>query len=125
MRIIDSVGWIAFFTGDPLAESYRTYVLSQSEVICPTIVIYEVSRKLEMQIGRQAAARAVAQLLKTRVVPLNASLARYASRVGIRLRLSMADAMIYATALMSRATLVTSDAHFEGLRGVELIPRER
>jgi predicted nucleic acid-binding protein len=33
----------------------------------------------------------------------------------------MADAIIYATALMHGATLYTFDAHFKGLAGVEYL----
>jgi uncharacterized protein len=122
MRVIDSVGWIAYFTGGKLAEGYREYILAQSETICPSIVIYEVCKKIQAGVGRQAAAAAVAQLLKTRVVPLDHSLATAAARISIRHKLSMADAIIYTTAMLAGATLVTSDAHLEGLPGVEFVP---
>jgi predicted nucleic acid-binding protein len=121
LKVIDSVGWIAYFMGDSLAGYYREHILRQSEVVCPSIIVYEVCKKIEQQINRLAAAMAVAQLAKTNVVPLNQSIATSAARVSIAYRLSMADAIIYTTALLAGATLVTSDAHFEILSQVEFI----
>lgn len=121
LKIIDSVGWIAYFKGDPLASGYRNHILQQSDVLCPTIIIYEVSKKIEQQISRQAAAMAVAQMIKCQVVPLDQSAAMYAARVSIEQKLAMADAIIYSTALMSGAILLTSDAHFSGLPQVIIV----
>jgi len=114
MTIVDSVGWLAFFKGEMLAAQYRPY-LRQADLLCPTIIVYEVCRRIELDAGRQAAATVAAQLLKTRVIPLDEALATAAARVGLAHRLAMADAIIYTTALTFQATLVTSDAHFQGL----------
>ncbi len=121
LKIIDSVGWIAYFKGDPLANGYRSHILQQSDILCPTIIIYEVSKKIEQQISRQAAAMAVAQMIKCQVVPLDQSAAMYAARVSIEQKLAMADAIIYSAALISGATLLTSDAHFNGLPQVVIV----
>jgi len=119
--IVDSVGWLAYFKGDLLAASYRPYIQQQQDLICPTIIIYEVMKKVESDLGRQIAARAVAQLLNTSIIPLDASLAAAAARMSITHKLPMADAIIYATAVIHKATLVTSDAHLQGLSGVHFI----
>ncbi|MHB0913224.1 MAG: PIN domain-containing protein [Armatimonadota bacterium] len=123
MRIVDSVGWIAYFMGDPLADSYRQYIRNQSEVVTPCIIAYEVYKKVASQIGRRAAAMAVAQLGKTQLIPFDFALANSAARYSLRYKLPMADAIIYATAVSTHATVVTSDAHFRNLPGVEFIPR--
>jgi predicted nucleic acid-binding protein len=115
MTIVDSVGWLAFFKGEPLARRYRPYLLRRAGLLCPTIILYEVCRRIELDAGRQAAATAAAQLLKTRVVPLDEALATAAARISLAHHLAMADAIIYATALTYRAALVTNDAHFRGL----------
>ena len=120
--VIDSVGWIAFFTGDKLAQGYRDHILRQADLVCPTIVLYEVSKKMELSVNRRAAAVAVAQMAKSFIVPLDGSVATYAARVSIEHGLAMADAIIYATALLADATLMTSDAHFQGLLHVQFIP---
>jgi predicted nucleic acid-binding protein len=48
-------------------------------------------------------------------VPIDERLALLAARISLDRRLAMADAMIYATALVAGARLVTADAHFQGL----------
>jgi predicted nucleic acid-binding protein len=122
MTIVDSVGWLAFFTGDALAAQYRPYLLRQTDLICPTIIVYEVCKRMELYTGRQAAAIAAAQLLKTRVIPLDEALATAAARVSLAHHLAMADAIIYTTALVHQATLITSDAHFQELPSVTYLP---
>lgn len=122
MTIVDSVGWLAFFTGDALAAQYRPYLLQQTDLLCPAIVVYEVCKRMELHAGRQAAAIAAAQLLKTRVIPLDEALATAAARVSLTHHLAMADAVIYTTALIHHATLITSDAHFKGLGSVVYLP---
>lgn len=120
--VVDSVGWLAFFRGESLAAQYRPFLLGEAELVCPTIILYEVARRVERDAGRQAAARAAAQLLNTRVVPLDEALALSAARVGLTHPLAMADAIIYATARFVGATLVTSDAHFQDLPDVVYLP---
>lgn len=115
MTIVDSVGWLAFFRGEALAARYRSHLIRQEGLLCPTIILYEVCRRLERDAGRQAAATAAAQMLKTQVVPLDESLATAAARVGNTHGLAMADAIIYTTALIFAADLITSDVHFRGL----------
>jgi len=122
VKVIDSVGWIAYFMGGYPAKNYREHILQLNDIVCPSIVIYEVSKKVEQQVGRRAAAMAVAQLAKTQIVSLDQSIASAGARVSIAQRLSMADAIIYTTALLAGATLITSDAHFRGLPHVEFIP---
>lgn len=125
MIIVDSVGWLAFFTGDALAAQYRPYLLQHTDLLCPTIIVYEVCKRMEQSAGRQAAAIAAAQLLKTRVISLNDALATAAARISITHRLAMADAIIYTTALVYDASLITSDAHFQGLPSVTYLPHPR
>jgi predicted nucleic acid-binding protein len=120
--VVDSVGWLAYFTGDPLAAAYRAYLHALDDLLTPSIIIYEVTKKIELQIDRQAAGLAAAQLLKTRMIPLDEALATAAARTSIAYKLPMADAIIYTTAQVHHARLITSDVHLKDLPGVEFIP---
>jgi len=123
LRIVDSVGWIAYLTRANLAPFYREYVLDSENVLTPSIVVYEVFKHVLASAGEEPAKLALATVLKSHIVPLSEALAAYAARVALTHKLPMADAIIYATALSTGATVVTSDAHFEGLPQVEFIPR--
>jgi predicted nucleic acid-binding protein len=120
--VVDSVGWLAYFTGDHLASSYRSYLYNLSEVLTPSIIIYEVMKRVELTINRRAAAEAVAPMMLTQVVPLDEAIATAAARMSIVHKLPMADAIIYTTARLHDALLITSDVHLKGLPGVEFIP---
>jgi predicted nucleic acid-binding protein len=92
-------------------------------VLTPTVVFYEVYRWLKRQRGEEEALIAVAQLVKTQVVPLTTSLALAAADLGLEHGLPMADSLIYAAAVTMSAELVTSDADFANLPGVVYLPK--
>jgi predicted nucleic acid-binding protein len=116
--LVDSSGWIEFFSGGPLADRYATHLKSPAEVITPVIVVYEVYKKIKRERGEAAALLAVGQLNATQVVPLTEVIARLAADLSLQHGLAMADALIYATAQDERAQLVTSDADLKDLPGV-------
>jgi len=55
------------------------------------------------------------------LIPFDRNLALAATDFSLRLRLAMADAIIYATSREQDALLITSDHHFEGLDHVVVI----
>lgn len=118
MTTVDSSGWLEFFTDGPLAGRYAAYLKDLSRVVTPTIVLYEVYKKVKRERTEEGALLAVAQISKTILVPLRQSLALAAADLSLEYRLAMADAIVYATALAYGARLVTSDADFARLAGV-------
>jgi hypothetical protein len=52
---IDSSGWIEFFTAGPFASRYAGYLTSRHEIVTPTIVVYEVYKKIKRERGEEAA----------------------------------------------------------------------
>lgn len=57
------------------------------------------------------------------VVDLTAELAEEASKQAATNKLTLADSIIYATALRYGAVLWTTDAHFKGLAGVQYLEK--
>lgn len=121
MKVIDSVGWIAYLAGGALADEYESHLRGLDEIVAPTIILYEVFKYLLRELGEDAAYLGAGQVAKIRTVPLNDGLATAAAEVAIKHKLPMADAIIYATAQAEGATVVTSDEHFRGLPGVEFV----
>lgn len=121
MIVVDSSGWIEFFTDGPLADEFAPYLEDLAEVVTPTIVIFEVYRVIRRQRSEEEAIAAVAQMQKTSVVDLDQFLALSAADVSIAHRLAMADAIVYATALSGDIAMVTADAHFQGLDNARVI----
>lgn len=85
------------------------------------IQIYEVYKVVRRDLSEERAIDAVAAMHRARVVPLDGSLAIEAADLALAHSLAMADAIVYATALRDRATLVTGDADFGGLPNAVLI----
>jgi predicted nucleic acid-binding protein len=108
--LLDSSGWIEFFTGGPLAERYAPYLTSRYQHITPTIVLYEVYKKIKRERGEETALLFAGRLSATQVVKLTESIALLAADVSLRYGLAMADAMVYATARDQEAEVVTGDA---------------
>jgi predicted nucleic acid-binding protein len=123
--LVDSSGWIEFFTDGPLADDFAPYLVDLAEVVTPTIVIFEVFRVIRRQRSEEEAIEAVAQMQKTSVVDLDQFLALSAADVSVEHGLAMADAIVYATARVQDIQLVTADSDFEGLSGARVFRRNR
>ena len=118
MLLVDSSGWLEFFTNGPLAGTYAQYLKHPNDILTPTIVLYEVYKLIKRQRTEEAALTAAAQMGKTQLVSLNDTIALTAADASLTYQLAMADAIVYATALIHKAKLVTSDADLASLPGV-------
>lgn len=112
MTLIDSSGWLEFFTDGPLAEEYASYLSDLAQILTPTVVLYEVYKRIRRERGEEDALIAAAQLKKTQIVQLTDTIAMRAAELSLEYRLAMADAMVYATATLHSVLLVTSDSDF-------------
>lgn len=119
--IVDSSGWIEFFTNGPHAAEYATYLKNPAGLTTPTILLYEVYKKIRRDRTEEEALLAVSLMNRTAVIPLTESIALLAAEVSLAHSLPMADAVVYATALEMNCRVVTSDAHFKGLERVVYI----
>lgn len=119
--LVDSSGWLEYITQDLKADAVAPFLEGEKPVLVPTIVLYEVYKKLCLGIGKTEADRFASQALRRVVIPLDEYLALGAAEVSLKHKLAMADAIIYTTARSCEAELVTSDRAFEGLPGVTLL----
>ncbi|MBI4063115.1 MAG: type II toxin-antitoxin system VapC family toxin [Elusimicrobia bacterium] len=113
MKVIDSSGWIEFATDGPLAGRYAAHLKNLSRVVTPSIIVYEVYKRLKRDASEEAADAIIAEMGKTRIIPLDDQLAILAAETSLSLGLPMADAIVYTTAQTYGATLITSDADFK------------
>lgn len=116
--VLDSSGWIEFFTGGPLAERYASYLTPRYQFITPAIVLYEAYKKIKRERGEETALLFAGRLNATEVVHLTESIALLAADVSLQQGLAMADAIVYATAKDQEAEVVTGDADLKDLPGV-------
>ncbi len=122
-HVVDSSAWLEFFADGPNAEAFLEPLSSPEQLIVPTITLYEVSKVVQRQRGRDAAIQVLAVMQQGREVSLDAPLAIQAAALGLELGLPMADSIILATARAHGATLWTQDEDFRDLDGVRYFPK--
>jgi len=118
MNVVDSFGWLEFFADGPNAGFFAPAIQRVSELIVPTVSLYEVFKRVLQQRDESQALQAVALMEQGAVVDLNASLALAAAKLSSDLKLPMADSIMLATARAFDATLWSQDSDFEGMDGV-------
>lgn len=123
MNVVDSSAWLEYFAAGPNAGRFAAAIEAGEELLVPTIVLVEVTRRVMQQRGEDAALQAAALLHQGRIVPLDSGLALSAAKLGIDHKLPLADSIIFATAQQFSATVWTMDADFEGLPGVRYFAR--
>ena len=84
-----------------------------------SLVLLEVYKFVLRVSGEDAADQVLARMMCSPIQPLQPLLAVRAARMCLEHRLATADAIIFAHAEDAGLPLVTCDAHFEGLPGVE------
>lgn len=121
--VVDSTGWVEFLGNSPRADAFAKYLEHPQSVLLPTIVVYEVYKKILREQGQNLAERFLSHAFSfhEREVPLDLPLAALAAKTSLETNLPMADAIIYATARSRHAELTTTDSHFSGLPGVTLL----
>lgn len=125
MNLVDSSAWLEYFADGPNAEFFAPAIEKISELIVPTIVVFEVFKRVLQQRSARAALETVAVLRHGRFVDLTDSLAIVAATVSHREKLPMADSIIIATARSENAVIWTQDADFERLPGVKFRAKKR
>ena len=118
MNVVDSSAWISFFTGNHSARHFLEPIHELEQLAVPTIVLHEVYKFLLRNHEKRVALSAASQLRQGLLIPLDSNLALDAAECSIKLKLPLADSIIYSTARSLDATLWTQDADFEGVPGV-------
>ena len=121
MNIVDSSGWLEYFADASNAGFFAPAIENVSELIVPTISIYEVFKRVLQQSGETAALHAVAAMQQGIVVDLDTPTALSAAKASTDLGLPMADSIMLATARAYDAVLWTQDADFASVEGVKYV----
>lgn len=121
--LLDTSAWIEILEDSPAASKLLRLVESASEVVVPTIVLYELERALIRSGDEDTSLIVEALLRKYRVIPLDERLASLAAQASVEHRLGTADSVILASAMTSQSDLVTFDNDFRGLPRCRVLPK--
>ena len=123
MNVVDSSGWLEYFADGPNADFFAPAIENASELIVPSLSIYEVFKRVLQQRGEDDALQAVGVMAQGLVVDLNMAMAIDAAKISVEQRLPMADSIILATARAYRVTFWTQDADFQDIEGVQYVEK--
>ena len=121
MVLVDTSAWIEWLIGSPTGDKLVGHLPEQSDWLVPTMVQLELAKWLTREAGEDKADQVIAFTQVCQIIPLDTEIALAAAEDCRAHKLATADAIIFATARLRGATLLTCDAHFEGLPGVTLI----
>ena len=121
MNVVDSSGWLEYFADGKNASFFAGAIQRPTELLVPSISIYEIFKRVLQQRDETEALRAVAVMQQGRLVDLDATVALAAAKLSTDKRLPMADSVMLATARAYQATLWTQDADFEAIEGVKYL----
>lgn len=124
MNVVDSSGWIEYFTDGPHASFFADPIEDTENLVVPSMCLLEVFRWVLRRRDETAALEAIATMRQGEVADLGGEVALLAGRFGVELGLPLADSVIYATAQRSGATTWTQDSDFETLPQVRYVARE-
>jgi len=125
--VIDSYAWIEYFTGTKAGEKARPIIESQEEKITPTICLAEVYTKtLKVESQELAERQRVFIKEKSALATLDEPIAVESAKVQTKMKKEIAgwglvDSIVYTTALLKKAEVVTGDEHFKKLKNVFFI----
>jgi len=115
MNVVDSSCWLEYFAGSDVGEKVSPIIEDLDNLIVPSIMIYEVFKKLIIELDEDKGLFAIAHMKQGKVIDLDSNLAIYSAQIGRENKLAMADSIIYAVAQKYSAILWTQDKHFQNL----------
>ena len=125
MNVVDSSGWLEYFSGGENADFFAKTIEATSELVVPTLSIYEVFQRVLQQRSEGDALKAIAAMQQGRVIDLTAAIALSAARISRDLELPMADSIMMASARAYDAEFWTQDSDFERVPGVRYVAKRR
>ena len=123
MNVVDSSGWLEYFADGANADFFAPPIQKVTELVVPTISLYEVFRRVHQQRGEDSALHAVATMLQGSVADLDTAMALDAARLSLDQSLPMADSIILTVARAYGATLWTQHADFGRVEGVRYVEK--
>jgi predicted nucleic acid-binding protein len=124
MNIVDSSGWLEYFSGGCNAEHFLPPLQDPTSLIVPTITVYEVFKVVLRETSENEALQSMAAMQKGSIVALNPSIAMNAAKLSLKHKLPMAESIILATATVYECIIWTQDSDFKELKRVKFFPKE-
>ena len=97
-NLVDSSGWIEFFTAGANGPVFKPLIEKTEQLLVPTIALFEVHRVLSRRLPPELVDSCLDAMRLARVLDLTDARAIFAAEIGARHRLALADAAMYSMA---------------------------
>lgn len=112
--MIDSWAWIEYFKGTSFGEKAKEFIEGKEEILVSSINISEVYKFLLKEKTEKEAEEGIQFVLKSSfVIPVSVAVALKAARLKWQKKFGLADAIVLASAQLSRCNVVTGDDNFK------------
>ena len=125
--VIDSYAWLEYFMGTKAGEKIKEIIENSEEKLTPTICLAEVYSKT-LKVDNPELAEKQKSFIKERsaLVHLDELIVIESAKQNFQQRKEiagwgLADSIVYATALVKKAAVLTGDEHFKKLENVVFV----
>lgn len=118
-KLVDTSGWIEWLTNGKLADNFASYLMKEKELIVPTLIQYELFKWVSREKNSTIALEIIGITENSMVIPLDTRIALHAADISKDHGLAMADAIVYSSAILNNAILITADKYFKQLPNVK------
>jgi predicted nucleic acid-binding protein len=123
MRVVDTSAWIERVSDSSTGQRLAPEWPEREHLLVPTLVQLELAKWLRRQTSEETMDQVLAYTERCVVAQLDTRIALRAAEICREHKLSTADAIIYATALVHSADVLTCDGHFKALANVVYVPK--
>lgn len=124
MNLVDSSGWLEYFSDGPKANEFSEPLNDLDHLIVPTICLYEVFKVVLRERNENDALQSFALMQQGKIIELSQEIAIQAAKNSIDHKLPMADSIILTTAQFFDAALWTLDVDFKNIPGVKYFSKK-
>ena len=124
MNVVDSSGWLEYFSGGKNASRFTEPLKDLDSLVVPAVSVYEVFKVLLRETGEEAALQAASAMQRGHLVDLTPQRAMSAAALSLQHSLPMADSIILAATREHEAILWTQDKDFKGLDKVKYFAKK-
>ncbi len=120
--LLDSSAWLSYFYAEN--DLIKELIEDGNHLLMTSVLsIFEIKRKLLMKNIKELKVEEFLKLIKTRslLIDLNEDISSNAVDISLKNKLHTIDSLIYCSAVLNNATLVSGDKHFEGLENTFIL----
>ncbi len=118
-KLVDSSVWIDYLVNG----NHKNLIETEEKLLLATISIIEIRKKLnKLKISKKEITQKVDYIKKQSIlISLDENIADTASHMVVEKDIPVADSIVYASAIVNNAILITLDNDFRNLDGVRVL----